>query len=291
MQVYSAYSDESGINANDPYTSIAVVSGEKDILDCLRDKLADIVSANNIKEVKFLKVNSYVSTITQAARQFLKCTLNEFACNQRVRVDILTMDNQAMDNQAYYAPLDYSSKPELEHMYYCVVSHIVRQWRNTQWNFYPDVNSKINWNEIILFLNMTRLHKKKIRNPLLIDLMFADNPRFQFNEIKQLSSVKEPLIQLADLFAGIARFSHEKNTKCAQWVTTRKGKEQQELPLNIKNRANSINLAEQCRYEIIRELYNLCGKHRLWVSIKSRQHLWTRKPNYPINFWDFQFNK
>ena len=287
MQAFSAYSDESGINVNDRYTSIAVVSGEKDILDCLRDKLANIVSAKKIKEVKFLKVTGYGSTITQAARQFLKCTLNEFACNQRVRVDIITMDNQA----SYCAPLDYSSKPDLEHMYYCVVSHIVRQWQNTQWNFYPDVNSKINWNEIILFLNMTRLHKKKIRNPLLIDLMFAENPRFQFNEIKQLSSVEEPLIQLADLFAGIARFSHEENTKCAQWVTTRKGKEQQELPLNLKNCANIINLAQECRYEIIRELYNLCGKHRLWVSIKSRKHLWTRKPNYPINFWDFQANK
>lgn len=51
---------------------------------------------------------------------------------------------------------------------------------------------------------------------------------------------------------------------------------------------NNVNLTKECRYKLIMELYNLCHKHTLWVSIKKRRHPWTRKKNSPINFWDYE---
>ncbi len=190
-----------------------------------------------------------------------------------------------------YAFPDYDKEQKLEHMYYCLLAHMIRQWNNTKWNFYPDVNSKIEWGGIIAYLNMTRLHKKPNRNALLTNLMLEENPRFELGEVKQLPSIKEPLIQLADLFAGLARFSHEEDVDCTKWVVGQQDWRRREMQFDQVSNVNKITKTRKCRYKLIVELYNLCGRHSLWVSVKTRKHLWTRRKNSPINFWDYEKTK
>ena len=122
----------------------------------------------------------------------------------------------------------------------------------------------------------------------MINLILEENPRFEFGEVKQLPSVKEPLIQLADLFAGLARFSHEENVDCTKWVIDRKDWRQKEMEFYQETNVINITKARRCRYRLIAELYDLCHSHGLWVSIKTKKHLWTRKPNNAINFWDYE---
>lgn len=286
-KIFQAYSDESGINIEDPYTSVSIISGEEKELNCLRDRLSQDISDKRINEVKFVKITRHKSTITQTARTFINVAINDFAIFKKIRIDTITMDNQYL----FSTFPDYNVEQKLEHMYYCLLSHIVRQWNNVKWNFYPDVNSKVNWNKIVLFLNKTRLSKKIDKGPLLLELMFNENPLFQFGEVKQLTSIKEPLIQLADIFAGIARFSHEENVDCTKWGVKQKNWQQSEMEVGEDIRISSISLTQECRYSLIWELYNLCGKHRLWVSVKTKKHLWTRKNNSPINFWDYLKDK
>ncbi len=284
QKIFQAYSDESGINDDDLYTSVSIVSGEEEILSCLRDKLAQEIRDKGINEVKFVKITSYKSTITQVAKAFIISAVNDFAIFNKVRIDTITVSKQYLLS----AFPDYDREQKLEHMYYCLLAHMIRQWNNTKWNFYPDVNSKIDWGGIIAYLNMTRLYRKPNRNPLLINLMLKENPRFEFGEVKQLPSIKEPLIQLADLFAGLARFSHEENVDCTKWVGGQQDRRQKEMKFYQAGNVNNITMTRKCRYKLIVELYNLCHKHRLWVSIKKRRHLWTRKKNSPINFWDYE---
>lgn len=244
-------------------------------LSCLRDKLFQEVNARGIGEVKFVKITRYNSPKTQAARAFIKAAISYFAIYKKIRIDTITRDNQP-----------YGKKPDLEHMYYCLLSHIVRQWQNTKWDFYPDVNSKINWSDIISFLNLARL-QKKVKNPLLVELLLRENPLFQFSKIEQLCSIKEPLIQLADLFAGLARFSNEQNVDCSEWIVNQENGWQSKMNMGVNKESNPIPQTNRCRYQIISELYSLCSKHRLYVSIKTKKHLWTRKHNSPVNFWDY----
>lgn len=278
-RVFQAFSDESGINAEDRYTSIAVVSGEAEILGFLRDELAKEVNDKGIDEVKFSRVTRYKSPVSQAAKIFINCVINKYAILNQVRIDTITIDNDSPD---------CGDKNTLERMYYCLIAHMVRLWNNTHWNFYPDVNSKINWGEIISYLSTTRLHKRKNKNPLLIELMLEENPRFKFGEVKQLPSIQEPLIQLADFFAGLARFSHEEDVDCTNWVIGQKNRRQQKMKLCQENKVNNVNRTRECRYKLIGELYYLCRKHRLGVSIRTKKHLNTWRPNYPINFWDYK---
>ena len=59
-KIFQAYSDESGINEKERYTSISVISGEEEALCFLRDKLAKEISDKGIEEVKYLKVTRYL---------------------------------------------------------------------------------------------------------------------------------------------------------------------------------------------------------------------------------------
>ncbi len=279
QKIFQAFSDESGINDEDRYTSISIISGEAETLCCLRDKLTKEIYDKGIDEVKFLKVTRYNSPISKVARSFINITVNEFIISNKVRIDTITVDAQSPDS---------GNEKNLEHMYYCLMSHIIRQWNNTYWNFYPDVNSKIDWDEIIAYLNMTRLHRKQNVNPFLVKLILEENPRFKFGEVKQLHSINEPLIQLADLFAGLSRFSHEEDVACANWVASQKNRQQREMKFSQDNEVNNINRTRECRYKMIGELYHLCSKHRLGVSIRTKKHLNTWKPDNPINFWDYK---
>lgn len=282
-KVLQAYSDESGINVGDKYTSVSVVSGEAEVLNCLRDKLGKTLRDKKVDEVKFSEIKRYESPVTKAAINFIECTVNDFAIYNRVRVDTITTDNECLASDNY----DYGNKPELERMYCCVLANIVRRWRSTKWGFYPDMNSKVDWSEIVSYLNKTRL-RKRIEKPVLIKLMLDENPEFEFSEVKQVDSVEEPLVQLADLFAGMAKFSHdskEYDVNCAEWLSGSKYEKQGELIKLMRQNSWNIPRRVECRYRVIGRMVSICHRHSLYVSLNSENHLRTWRPKNPINFW------
>ena len=283
-KVLEAYSDESGINAGDRYTSISVVSGEADVLDRLRDRLSETLKDKKVKEVKFFDTRrGHRSTYTEAAIGFIECAVNDFAVYGRVRVDTITTDNKPLERDDY----DFDNGPDLERMYYTVLADMVRRWGYTKWRFYPDMNSKVDWSEIVSYLNRTKL-RKRIEKPLLIKLMLDENAEFEFSEVKQVDSVEEPLVQLADLFAGMARFSHdskEYDVNCAEWLKRSKHEKQGELIKIMKQDSWNIPKSVECRYGVIGSMVSICHSHSLYVSINSENHLRTYRPKNPINFW------
>ena len=282
-KVFQAYSDESGINVGDRYTSVSVVSGEVGALSCLRDKLNETLKDKQVDEVKFFKIKGYRSPFTQAAISFIECTVKDFAIHNKVRVDTITTDNKPLERDNY----DCGNKPDLERMYYSVLADIVRRWGYTKWGFYADMNSKVDWSEIVSYLNRTRL-RKRVEKPLLIKLMLDKNPEFEFSEVKQVDSVEEPLVQLADLFAGMARFSHDSekyDVNCAEWLKGSKNEKQGELIKLMRQNSWNIPGLVECRYRVIGRMVSLCHRHRFYVSINSENHLRTWRPKNPINFW------
>ena len=281
-KTYQAYSDESAINPTDRFVSVSVVSGEATILNNLRDYLAEIINNEKVKEVHFGEITGSQRPVTKAAKSFINKVINDFASSRKIRIDTLTIEN------GYYFNIfpNNTKEEEIEHMYHILLSHIGRQWNNEKWSFYPDSNSHVNWENIISFINNTKLIKNR-KKPLLVKIM-ENNPSFTFNEIIQLISLDEPLVQLADLFAGLARFSHEEQVDCSNIVINKKGAWQGKLKIGVEYRTDIVPKQKQCRYELIKELYDVCHKHGLYVSIRERKHLWTRKNNYPVNFWDYK---
>ena len=282
-ETFEAYSDESGINIGDRYTSVSVVSGEAEALNHLRDKLGETLIDKNVDEVKFSEIRRYGSPITQAAVDFVGCLVNDFAIYNRVRIDTITTDNEWLNGEY----LDSHSEPDLGGMYHQVLSNVGRRWGCTEWGFYPDENSGVNWSDIVSSLNMTSLLTTKWGERRFIDRTDED-AQFEFSEVEELDSVGEPLVQLADLFAGMARFSHEDNGGCSEWLERPRDERQGKLiPSMPRDKGNTGRLKE-CRYRLIGGLYALCGRHRLYVSLRSEKHLKTWRPQSPINFWDYK---
>lgn len=283
MNRFSAYGDESG-TFDHRFQSIAIVSGEEDMINELRKKLRSEINNKGIREVKFSEIKGYKSTIAEVARRFINYTVNEFANYERIRIDILTWDIQ--DSRHNIPKID--NIKNLQIMYYNVLEHMATQWKEIRWNFHPDAHSKVNWNEIAEYLNMTSLSRSKLKQPTLLNLL-QDNQTFQFDKVQSLDSVKEPLVQLADLFAGIARFSGEESPQCVQWLSSFGERNQLKLQNSrMRSSKDQSTRIKECRYQLIGELYRVCRGCRLGVSLRTKRRLWTRKRSNPINFWNYE---
>ncbi|GAG35212.1 unnamed protein product, partial [marine sediment metagenome] len=152
----------------------------------------------------------------------------------------------------------------------------------------PDRRSKINWGEITKYLNMTNLSRSKLKQPTLLNLI-QDHQTFQFNRVQPLDSVNEPLVQLADLFAGMARFSGEECPQCVQWLSSFGNIDQLKLRDNHKvSSKDKGTRIKECCYQLIGELDRVCKSCRLGVSLRKKKRLWTRIHTNPINFWIYE---
>ena len=244
MNRFSAYGDESG-TFDHRFQSIAIVSGEEHVINELREKLRNEINDKGIREVKFSEIKGYQSPRAEVARQFINYTVREFANYKRARIDILTWDIQ--DSRHNIPNID--NVTNLQIMYYHVLEHMAGQWKEIRWNFYPDTNSKINWNEIAKYLNMTSLSRSKLKQPTLLNLI-QDNHTFQssFGKRNQLKL---------------------QNTR-------------------MKSSKDQSTRIKECRYQLIGELDRICKNCKLGVSLGGIKRLWTPNRTNPINFWNYE---
>ena len=93
-----------------------------------------------------------------------------------------------------------------------------------------------------------------------------------------------PVVQLADLFAGIAVFSGDKYPAYAQWLSQSAG----QTELFGGDTTPGFSNRQRYRFELLRELDQLCKQRRLGVSLKTYQRLRTLDGKNPINFWLYE---
>jgi hypothetical protein len=276
--MFEAYSDESGFPA-ERYHAISVVSGQREHIVYLRARLNSVLRDKGLSELKFEEVRGHRPKL-EAARDFIRHAV-EFAAEKKVRVDVLIWDTQ--DSRHSVAARDDIAN--LHRMYYKVLVHIGRTWGRTDWSFYPDERSDVDWGEIQGFLNKTRTVKTK---PQLLKLFDEQKEFFRFVYINPRKSENEPLIQLADLFAGIATFSRQKGEGYQSWIRARKHEQHPALfGVGVDSVVDSSK-ADIVRFELLQEFEALCKKHKLGVSLNTKGYLWTPKPEKPINFWNYE---
>ena len=273
--IFHAYSDESGFPA-DRFQALAVVSGKPDDLSTLRSCLGDKLG-NGVKEVKWEEVRGHHPKI-ESAIGYLELAIT-YAVLRKIRIDILAWDT----HDQRHAIHGRDNVANLERMYYKNMAHIVRRWNNPKWALFPDENSAINWLEIIGYLNNTRLQKPRFMS------LFQDGPNqfIEFLEISQRCSTSEPLVQLADLFAGLAAFCRLKGEGYVNWEKQEKNKLQPSL-FEFEEAEDESSRADRVRYGLIRLFDSQCKKHKMGVSVHTNCCLWTPNKNNPINFWNYE---
>lgn len=282
MEYKDAFSDESG-SGNDRYWSVAFVTGFPAELGELRNKLREICTKNQIGYLEWKEITGD-SKRTDAGREYVRATIDAIL-RKSVHIDVLIWDRQD-ERHAIKGRDDIAN---LERMYYKLFVNAGRRWRTSSWRFFPDQQSSIDWSSICSYLEMTRVDRPK---PGFASLFADSRKRFNIVELTEQDSKQEPLIQLADVFAGMGRFSAEKKDKLQNFLLELNYAKSPQLTLFEEPRTSpetNLSLAEKARFELITFFDGLCKKHTLGVSLRTKGYLWTPpKRSYPINFWFYK---
>jgi hypothetical protein len=282
LKLFQAFCDASGI-FDRRFQSIGVVSGNVDTLDELRSVLASIIDECEVREIKFTKITRHDSRDYRAALAFIKRVINGYCRYYRIRVDIMTWDTTDSRN----AIPGRNDIENLGRLYYHLLLNVTKRWPEGEWNVIIDENEKVDFAALKARINC---NAPLLASGTLPEIIYSTSQLEELDvvkEIKEVASHEEPLVQLADLFAGMARYSHEQGTECCIWLASKGNPDQ--LPLldfsTDDDTTEEYSSSQECRFQLIGELSKICKNHRLGVSLKTEKRLWSPNPNNPVNFW------
>lgn len=280
MDNYHIYSDESS-SPDNRYWTLGAVSGEENSIKHLRGTLQTVLKETGVAEVKFEEIRTH-STKIKAAAKFIEAGILE-AANKNIRIDVLLWDVQ----DSRHSIIGRDDIANFGRMYYKMIRHIGRKWDIQRWFFYPDALSSVNWLDISQCLNKTTLEKYPSE---LLDFFRNKGQLFFVREVRPQESHKEPIVQLADIFAGFGWFSKVKGTEFLKW---REHINRQSSPVfswfddNCEN-FSGLKGTILNRFKLLRTIDTLCKKYKLGVSMKSYKQLLTFDHDKPINFWNYE---
>lgn len=273
-----AFSDESNWNTG-RYRSLGVISLPETHLQEIEQEIRSIITDSNINEFKWRKLDG-------AKERFAALKLCEFTVKQayqkRLKIDVLIWD--VKDNRHNVIGRDDVSN--LHRMYYHLLKHVMRKrWSSESiWRLHPDEHSEMKWDEL-------QYHLKRASTSISdqSSLFEPNNPfwrlkqEFGIHSLQPVSSSLHPLMQLIDLFAGLAVFSYEFFDQYQQWCNS----SQQCLFDNEAVDGASSKRAQE-RFPVLEKFDKLCKDNHLYVSLRQSRGLKTKKPDSPINFWFYQ---
>lgn len=274
------FSDESGWDRDNRYGSLAKISGThastKELNECLKKVLLN----HGRNEIKFKAVKGYDSKAL--AFEFYKIAF-DFMIQSKIKIHVLVWDKQ----DARHKIVGRSDVENLKRMYYHNLRVLKSHWNiDTEWSFYPDEFTDIDWkNDVVKYL----IDQTLIKHDPLQKSFFDEfkEVRIKYNNVLELQSDKYPIIQLADLFAGIIRTSRLESEKFYSWFNSKKNENQISLFDSDNKIAISNNLLPKFELMYDFKLYadsksmglNLStDKYFKTFNCKKNLHVWHYKP-------------
>jgi len=273
---YLLFSDESGYNGKHRFRSIAIISGPKSILKKLNEELQTILTKYRCSEIKFSKITGHINTKIIAV-EFLHLALSY--CNLlKIKVHVITWDIK----DSRHKIKGRKDIENLKRMYYHILKRAQNNWGEIiNWEFYPDEFSAINWqSEVIPYLSNTNLEKKDNDDNTLFAIL--KNTRFPLiYKHNELESDNYPILQLADLFAGMIRYSHEHGKLFNQWLSDI---ESEDTLFPIKKSCNASKNAKH-KFYVMKDFKETCKKYKLGVNFSENKYFTTFSNKNGIILW------
>lgn len=276
-----AYSDES-YYTNDRYRSVAVVTFENKNKEYFSSTFRRILDSSQVSEFKWNKLR-------QARERFAAIKLIDevisLAQKKLIRIDVLIWDTQDSRHQVE----GRDDIANLQRMYYHLFKNVLKIRWSTQstWFLFPDENSALDWQSVQDFLDTAGLSFQVLgglfdNKPFSIRL----SRDFQIIGIEEISSEKEAICQVSDLFAGIGAYSHSSFAKYIEWEERENG--QMRLFTETSAENQKFTNSEKERFIIMKYLDESCKRNKFRVSLKSGKGFKTFDPRFPINFWMYE---
>lgn len=274
---FELYCDKSG-GTSGRYQSLAAVSGRVAALCRLRDELGAMAPSG--REVKFSRLTGDAVS-TAAAEGFMDAALRA-ACSGGVRIDVLTWDL----HDERHSIVGRDDAANMGRMAFHLFTKIAKRHGHPRWGLFLDAGEEYDWSGLRPYLDMTSVRGPRRTTPHPALIPFEDM-RIEVVSVKEIDSASEVLIQLADLFAGFASFSHDEGEACLRWaegqacISTLPG-----LDLACAD-SPTLSRGKSCKYRLLIALYETCKLLRLGVGLEGEKHLVTRDPKRPVNFWPY----
>jgi len=277
------FSDESYWNVG-RYRSLGLVTTSVDLHASLENELLCLLEKSEVREFKWKKLDG-------AKERFAAIKMCEFAIEnalaRNLRVDVLIWDIQ--DSRHNVPGRDDIAN--LQRMYYHLFRNVLRaRWPNDAvWRLHPDEHTALDWETMREYLENASVTSVTVERERSLftggEFRIRLRREFGIEEIRPIPSDQHPLLQLADLFAGLAAFSHEKFDEYQEWLHT---VSPQPPLVNEAKACVDPSRASQERFQVLKKFDEACKKRKLGVSLKTKQGLWTPNPQNPINFWLYE---
>ena len=267
-----AFADESNWNRG-RYRSISLVSARLDDARRFHHELNSLRKSHGKSEYKWSDTRE---------RHGIALAGYFFSRQDKIRVDVLIWD---IEDSRHGGLRNRDDKANFARMYYHLIHNVLkRRWPdNARWLICPDSQKQIDW------LTMERCLAWK---SWAVEINLFDqlgNPDFQkyycIEEIREVCSKTNLLIQLADLFAGLGAYSYLAFNKYQRW------KQRQEGPLLAFEASETdvgeaeLSSSDHERLPILDYIRNEAAKYGLQLSLDSSGGLSTKNPARTLNFW------
>lgn len=274
------FSDESHWNTG-RFRSLGLVTTSVGCLNTLELELRSLLNESGVSEFKWKHLDGAKERF--AAEKLCKFAVVR-ACSAQLRVDVLSWDIE--DSRHKVEKRDDTAN--LQRMYYHLFRNVLqRRWPdNAVWRLHPDEHTAMEWDTVQDYLENVSA-SAEIEHSLFTGGRFRFRLRQEFaiEEIQPLSSTDHPLIQLADLFAGLAVFSRQNYEEYEQWETN---KAPQMCFFDDDKSMPNPSRSSQERLPLLSKFDKLCKERRLGVSLRTKRGLWTPQPEDPLNFWVYE---
>lgn len=171
---------------------------------------------------------------------------------------------------------------DLARMYFHLLDGVmVTKWpRSECWEVFPDQQSEIDWD------TMSDVLATRRRSTDSGGLISASDVRGlvahpKLRRLQPTDSRTSPLIQLADLFAGLAVFSWRDQEHYAGWVKD-EDRQVSLLDSELPSANRTARVENACA--VLNHLVSRCKHYRLGVGLRDGG-LRTRPWSQPLNFW------
>jgi len=273
------YSDESNWNTG-RFRSLGLISAPIACSTVFEKELQGLLKELNITEFSWKRMDSAKEWL--AAQRLCSFAVYNALAN-KLRVDVVVWD---IDDRRHKVRRR-DDVENLQRMYYHLFRNVLRaRWPNDSiWRLHPDERTDVNWLTMRDCLRSAACRQNGVLAHSAEGLFRTRLLReFGLEEIKPAISRETPLLQLADLFAGMAAFSRNKYNEYAFWI------ESNSSQLKLFDRSGQTESSSRRsleRFKVIYEFDCICKNNRLGVSLKNQRGLWTPKPENPVNFWQY----
>jgi hypothetical protein len=239
------------------------------------EEVRPILATANVSEMKWEKLRTARDRI--AATQVTEWLFSKINV---LRVDVLTWD---IEDPRHRLPRR-DDVANLHRMYHHLMKNVLRRYpTGCTWKLYPDEQDSIDWERVHDFLDGAGTRSRFRQNVGALTYRLRFEKDFRVVQIVPSKSKVEPLIQVADLLAGMAAFSRTHIETYRRWKERESGQENL-----FEKEEQTFTGVEREKCAVLSDFRHRCHRYALPVSLNSTNGLRTRDPGIALNFWHYE---